>query len=880
MARSCVSLCGCFRWRFWVCFSISRLSASSRFGLSLQSLTPANLQLAADTLGFTFYQAALSTMLTLAVGLPAAALFAYFSFPGKTLLRALTAIPFMLPTVVVASGFSALLGPRGWLNVALTKAFDLQSPPIAFTGTLLAILVAHMFYNTTIVIRLVGGALSSLDPRLSQAAATLGATPWRVRWRVVLPLLRPSLLAATLLVFLFDFTSFGVILLLGGPSFSTLEVQIYVQALQLLDLRLAALLSFIQLLCTLAFTVLYSRTVLRMFVRSTPRAAQVNLRPAVTPGQQAFVWVGVFVLASLFVLPMLSLPLRSVTRLEADRGQRQAPSLGFTAAYYSELFVNRQDFDLLCAARSGSSQFVGLRVRHGRPLPSNGIAGRVRAVTARSPRAVPGPAAIVAHRCLRGDSGSGIHLDVWKMAGLAVARAFGAHPGCPSVRDSRAATRAGHFAASASTGCCLARRLAVALLAGRRLAHPASRHAHGRGLRVHHLFGRVRCHNSACTPGVSNHTGRYLPIPLPARRPQLRAGHGHGHVADGHDHDRHIADRAAAFARGLGVLMLDLRAIHKSYQGKELLDGLSLSVGMHETVCLLGPSGSGKSTVLQIIAGLETPKSGRVLWDGHDLASTPAHLRDFGLVFQDYALFPHLDVFENVAFGPRMKGWSPDEVRRRVDEVLDLVDLAGFDRRLIDNLSGGEQQRVALARALAPGPRLLMLDEPLGALDHSLRQELLDQLRALLRQSGIPALYVTHDQEEAFKIADRIAFLHAGHIVQEGTPNEIWTKPASPWVATFLGLGGVLEGKVLAQGRLQTPAGTFSLPCRHGHRRGDPVRVLARTTPEGRGALLRGIVVDAVFQPNGYRVMLRQRLVLRRAAAAAPRQPRSGQVAR
>ena len=287
-----------------------------------------------------------------------------------------------------------------------------------------------------------------------------------------------------------------------------------------------------------------------------------------------------------------------------------------------------------------------------------------------------------------------------------------------------------------------------------------------------------------------------------------------------------------------------------------MLDGLSLSVGQHETLCLLGPSGSGKSTVLQIIAGLETPESGRVLWDGDDLASTAPHLRDFGLVFQDYALFPHLDVFENVAFGPRMKGWSPDQVRRRVGEVLDLVDMRGFEQRAIDNLSGGEQQRIALARALAPGPRLLMLDEPLGALDHSLRQELLNQLRTLLRQTGIPALYVTHDQEEAFKIADRIAFLHAGQIVQEGSPHEIWTKPASPWVATFLGLGGVLQGTVLPHGRLQTPAGTFSLPCRHGHRRGDLVHVLARTTPERRGVLLRGTVVDLVFQPDGYRVML------------------------
>lgn len=240
--------------------------------------------------------------------------------------------------------------------------------------------------------------------------------------------------------------------------------------------------------------------------------------------------------------------------------------------------------------------------------------------------------------------------------------------------------------------------------------------------------------------------------------------------------------------------MLELRSIHKSYQGEALLDGVSLEVGRHETLCLLGPSGSGKSTILQIIAGLETPESGSVLWDGRDLGSTPAHRRYFGLVFQDYALFPHLDVFDNVAFGPRMKDWTADAVQRRVDEVLELVDLTGFEHRSIVNLSGGEQQRVALARALAPRPRLLMLDEPLGALDRALRQELLEELRRLLQASGIPALYVTHDQEEAFKIADRIALLHGGHIVRQGTPSQIWAKPASPWAATFLGLGSVLEG--------------------------------------------------------------------------------------
>ena len=209
-------------------YPLGRILAQS-FDLSV--LNAENLRLTSHVLGFTLYQALLSTLLTLIVGLPAAYLFARFDFFGKSLLRALTAVPFMLPTVVVAAGFNALLGPRGWINLGLMAAFGLESAPIQFVGTLGAILLAHVFYNTTIVIRLVGSALSQLDPRLEGAARTLGADSRRVWWHVTLPLLRPSLLAAGLLVFLFDFTSFGVILLLGGPGFATLEVETYIQAL-------------------------------------------------------------------------------------------------------------------------------------------------------------------------------------------------------------------------------------------------------------------------------------------------------------------------------------------------------------------------------------------------------------------------------------------------------------------------------------------------------------------------------------------------------------------------------------------------------------------------------------------------------------------------
>ncbi len=313
------------------------------YSFSLDTLTAPNLEPAVQSLFFTFYQAVLSTLLTLGIGLPAAILFAHYNFPGKSLLRALTAVPFMLPTVVVAAGFNALLGPRGWLNLIAMHSLGLSVPPITFVGTLGAILLAHVFYNTTIVIRIVGTALSNLDPKLQQAARSLGADPPRVWWNIVLPLLRPSLLAASLLVFLFDFTSFGVILLLGGPSFATLEVQIYIQALQLLNLPLASLLALLQLLCTIAFSILYTRTAGRTLVQTAPRSAEFNLRKSTTVREKAFVAVMIFVLCLLLILPMLSLPLRSVSRLDADRGQRGQIQTGFTTDYFTELFINRRD---------------------------------------------------------------------------------------------------------------------------------------------------------------------------------------------------------------------------------------------------------------------------------------------------------------------------------------------------------------------------------------------------------------------------------------------------------------------------------------------------------------------------------------------------------
>lgn len=230
-------------------------------------------------------------------------------------------------------------------------------------------------------------------------------------------------------------------------------------------------------------------------------------------------------------------------------------------------------------------------------------------------------------------------------------------------------------------------------------------------------------------------------------------------------------------------------------------------------LALMGPSGSGKSSALRIIAGLDRPDRGTVSWDGEDITDTPPHRRRFGLMFQDYALFPHRTVGENVGFGLRMNGWDPARIRARVDEMLALVGLAGFAARRIQGLSGGEQQRVALARTLAPSPRLVMLDEPLGSLDRELRDRLAIETRTLFTTLGVTAVYVTHDREEAFAMADRVAIMRTGRVLTVGTPQQLWEDPGSAFVARLLGHPNVIDPTALvASGLLPEMAGTVLIP--------------------------------------------------------------------
>jgi thiamine transport system ATP-binding protein len=303
----------------------------------------------------------------------------------------------------------------------------------------------------------------------------------------------------------------------------------------------------------------------------------------------------------------------------------------------------------------------------------------------------------------------------------------------------------------------------------------------------------------------------------------------------------------------MGVEMLRIEGVTVRFDEKLALDGVDLEVARGEVLTILGPSGCGKTTLLRVIAGLQAAASGLVLVDGTDVTEVPPYRRGVGLVFQDHALFHHRDVFGNVAFGLRMRGDPGATIDRRVAELLHLVGLAGFERRSIATLSGGEQQRVALARALAPEPRILLLDEPLGSLDRRLRDSLLEDLGHLFDELRVTAVYVTHDQAEAFALGDRVAVMRAGQVAQTGSPDELWSHPADEDIARFLGLRNVVGGEVVhpeavaVRPAARDGAGVVESAVRHG----PTVRLVVRLDD---GSVLEAAVTALEHPAPGERV--------------------------
>ena len=307
---------------------------------------------------------------------------------------------------------------------------------------------------------------------------------------------------------------------------------------------------------------------------------------------------------------------------------------------------------------------------------------------------------------------------------------------------------------------------------------------------------------------------------------------------------------------------LEVREIYKSYANQPVLSGISFQQTPGEILALLGPSGSGKTTLLEIIAGLLEPDQGDCLWDGKSLLGIPPHQRSFGLMFQDYVLFPHKNVRDNVAFGLKMAGEDREISSTRVRETLKLVGLEGFENRDISTLSGGEQQRVALARSLAPEPKLVMLDEPLGALDRTIRERLVGDLRQILKDACQTALYVTHDQEEAFRVSDRVVIIGNGKAAQIGTPQEIYYHPTSPYVAKFLGMVNFLDGEAVSNTHgslIKTSLGDWQT-SKDWKGRGSvllrPDKIHIHKQPAGDCCCLEGVIRNSRFSGSDLQIEL------------------------
>ena len=307
-------------------------------------------------------------------------------------------------------------------------------------------------------------------------------------------------------------------------------------------------------------------------------------------------------------------------------------------------------------------------------------------------------------------------------------------------------------------------------------------------------------------------------------------------------------------AKGDAVKMneiVSLKDIVVDFDGERILDELSLDIHDKEFVTFLGPSGCGKTTTLRVIAGFITPKSGNVFFDGKDIASVPPYKRQVNTVFQKYALFPHLNVYENVAFGLRLKKLPEETIRPKVLEMLETVGLRGFERRSINQLSGGQQQRVAIARSLVNQPRVLLLDEPLGALDLKLRKEMQLELKRLQREMNITFVYVTHDQEEALTMSDTVVVMNGGKVQQIGTPEDIYNEPKNAFVADFIGDSNIVDG-VMHKDFLVSFSGV-DFPCvDRGFAREQSVQVVVRpedievvSPVEGQ---LVGVVNDVIFK--------------------------------
>ena len=307
------------------------------------------------------------------------------------------------------------------------------------------------------------------------------------------------------------------------------------------------------------------------------------------------------------------------------------------------------------------------------------------------------------------------------------------------------------------------------------------------------------------------------------------------------------------------VKLIELKGISKSYDGEKVIDGMNLYIRDGEFITLLGPSGCGKTTTLRIIGGFETADEGSLYFDGVEISEVPAYKRHINTVFQKYALFPHLNVYENIAFPLRLKKKSEDEIKSRVTEMLKMVALSGFENKSVSTLSGGQQQRVDIARALISHPKVLLLDEPLGALDLKLRKDMQNELKTIQQAIGITFIYVTHDQEEALSMSDTIVVMADGEIQQIGTPTDIYNEPKNAFVADFIGESNIIDGIMLDDKRVRFSSHTFDC-VDGGYEKNEPVDVVVRPEDvdvvDPEKGMLTGKVTSVTFKGVHYEIIV------------------------
>ena len=307
--------------------------------------------------------------------------------------------------------------------------------------------------------------------------------------------------------------------------------------------------------------------------------------------------------------------------------------------------------------------------------------------------------------------------------------------------------------------------------------------------------------------------------------------------------------------------IIELKNINKSYDDLTILDNLNLNIRKNEFLTLLGPSGCGKTTTLKIIAGFEYADSGEVLFEGNEINDLPPHKRQLNTVFQKYALFPHMNIYENIAFGLKIKKLPKEEIDKKVKEMLKLVSLEGYEKRSVDSLSGGQQQRIAIARALVNEPKVLLLDEPLGALDLKLRQEMQTELKKIQQKLGITFIFVTHDQEEALSMSDTIVVMNKGKIQQMGTPEDIYNEPKNSFVARFIGESNIFDGIMIEDFKVSFCDREFECVDK-GFEQNEKIEVVIRPEDikmvDEKEGMLSGKVISSVFKGVHYEITVRE----------------------